>query len=237
MKKNLEGSNEPQIRKKTSLKLTDDQLKFLEEVPNRASQFISTFNHIGKSIETFYDEIRFIINRFIKEQKDWKINESESYDLLIIPFAYTPGSVESDSDQLQPGFSVTGRIIMIREISQNGINNDTERLELHWGFNFHWNNEPPDKHFFIELGNFNNPVGEVLTQSQYHQIANDIKLFLEIQEEDFYQTGYSNKDQFEYFTVRLNFKYLDKFSKFFELCKITLVKYFLDKMNHQITPN
>lgn len=230
LKKNLQSVFESQLPKKTSLKLSKDQIRFLEEVPERASEFISTFNHIGQSISTYYDELRFIINKFIKQQKHWKVDEDKTYDFLIIPFAYTPGSVEYHSQWLEPGFSITGRITMINEVALNDENKEAQYLDFHWGFHFDWTYETADKNFFIEFANFNDAKGEVLTQSQYKRIAEDIKQFLELQEDDFYETGYNEKGLFEFFTARLDFKYLDKFSKFYELCRITLIEDFLSKM-------
>ncbi len=213
---------------KPSLELSDMQLKVIEELDVLTDAFVSTFNEIGKVVKAFSEEISIIIEKFIKEKIDWRLYNYQCFDLSFIPFD-TYAFEKKSIDSLSQNFYVSGQKVLIQEAIIEDRKKQTDVITISHGFTYSCDDEPT-KYFYFEMKKDKSSDGAIFSIDEYEKLANEIKVSVGIIEDDFYDLEHPDDGDSEWFYVWLDFKYLDKLSDFFQVCKDELIEKFIARI-------
>jgi len=214
---------------KKTIELTDLQLRVIEELDVLTDAYISTFSEIGKIIENYSEEVSLLIEKFIKEKRDWRLYTHRCFDLSYIPFRDYAMEKKFSLENLSQYFNVAGQIILINEIMQDGKKKEVDSFGFYWGFKYDAN-EVPTKFFYVEMGRDKSGNVQVFSRNEYVELANKIKLAIGILEEDFYELQHPDEGDLEFFSIWLDFKYYKELLKFLKICKEEAIEKFISKI-------
>lgn len=215
---------------KNSFELSDLQKKVIDELDVLTDAFVSTFNEIGKMIKAFSEEISIITDNFIKEKGDWRQYNTQCFDLSVMPFREDYSYEKKFSiDVLKQYFVVGGQIVLIKEVKLSEKKKQLDGININWGFRYDLEDDPK-KFFYVEISKDKNLDGAIFSKNEYGKLANEIKTSTGIKEDDFYILAHPDDGDSEYFSVWLDFEYLDKLSDFFQICKEEFIEKFISKI-------
>ena len=215
---------------KKTIELSELQLKVIKELDVLTDAFVSTFNEIGKIIKEYSEEISIPIEKFIKERSEWRLYDSQSFDLSFMPFRNDYSYEKKFSiNTLKQYFVVGGQKTLVKEMKIEGKKKQLDYLLLDWGFNYDIE-EDPFKFFYVQITKNKSPDGAVFSVEEYEKLANEIKSSIGIHEDYFYDSDHPDNGDSESFTVWLDFKYFNELSKFFKICKEELIEKFISKI-------
>lgn len=218
------------MQNKSSVELSDVQLKVIEELDVLTDAFVSTFNEIGKMIKAFSEEISILTDNFIKEKSDWRPYDTQCFDLSYKPFREYIIERKFAIESLKQYFNVGGQSTLVKEVNVGNKKKQVDVIVFSWGFTYDIEEEP-SKLFYIELYKEKKSADAIFSKNDYDKLGNEIKKLCGIKEGDFYDLEHPDDGDSERFFVWLDFDYLDKVSDFFQICKDDLVEKFLSKIN------
>jgi hypothetical protein len=213
---------------KSSLELSEVQVKVLDELELLSDAFVSTFNEIGKVVNSLSKEISRTLEGFVKERSRWRLYSSQCFDLSFIPFDSYKIEKKFSIESLGQYFYVSGQKILVQEMIVEDKKKQTDVITISHGFSYN-SDEEPTKYFYFELEK-NSPNGGVFTLNEFEEIATRIKAEIEIEQADFYLIEHPDIEKIEHFYIWIDIKYKDKISSFFQICKDELVEKFLSKI-------
>jgi hypothetical protein len=214
---------------KPSLELSDIQIKVIEELDVLTDAFVSTFNELGKIIKIFSEEISIILEKFIKEKTDWRLKDTQCFDLSFRPLNEYTYEKKFSIEILKQYFCVAGQKTLVKEVKIDGKKKQVDELTLCWGVLYDIEDDPI-KYFYVQIIKDKSTDGAIFSKNEYDKLANEIKTTLLIEEDNFYDVEHPDDGDSEYFLIRLDFKYLNKVSKFFEINKVELIEKFISKI-------
>ncbi len=215
---------------KSSLELSDIQIKVIEELDVLTDAFVSTFNRIGKTMKSFSEEISIIVDKFIKEKTNWRPYDTQCFDLSFIPFR-SEYSVDKkfSINLLHQYFAVAGQKVLVKEIKIDNKKKQVDVLTISWGFKYDIE-DVPIKFFYVEIEKDKSSEGAIFSKSEYEKLSNEIKTSVSMDENDYYDLEHPDDGDSESFYVWLDFRYRNKLSDFFQICKDELIEKFISKI-------
>ena len=195
---------------KSSLELSELQIKVLDELELLTDSFASTFNEIGKVVHSLSEKISRTIESFIKERSKWRLYNSQCFDLSFIPFDSYVNEKKFSIESLGQYFYVTGQKVLVQEMIVEDRKKQTDVITISHGFTYN-SDEESTKYFYFELEK-NSPNGGVFTRNEFEEIANRIKAETGIEQTEFYLIEHPDIEKIEHFYIWIDIKYKDKIS-------------------------
>lgn len=215
---------------KSSLELTEVQKKVIEELDVLTDAFVSTFKELGKVIKSYSEEISILTDSFTKRNISWR-PQAQCWELLYFPFRDWSQIKRYKVESLGQIFCLTGRSTLEKKFQHKG-KASLNYLSIEWGFKYD-KEDNPFKFFYVEIEIDKTTDGNVLIEKEYENLSKRLKETIGIEEDEFSELDYSDEGGSERFYVWLDFKYSEKLSDFFQVCKDELITVFLSRIGDE----